>query len=1210
MKKLLLLIANLIFCNVLSVHIYAQTTSVSTEGKEFYAGFMQILPSNPHNLRLVISSRLGASGTISMPANPSFGTVNFVVAANGTFQSPNISPTFTGLLNENAENKGFYIKSNTNDISVTAINLSPNRTEASIILPISALGNNTDYIINTTQQGNGRTGSLSEFIIVATKDNTTIEITPSAPTTGNKLANLPFIITLQRGQMVQYQTLTDFTGTKIRNANGNCSSFAVFAGTNAVGLNCFNNNSISSSIQHNYEQQFPTHTWGLNYIATPYSGLSGFWCRIVARDNNTDLKTIENTPTGVLARTFNLNSGQNLVLSANTPICITSDKPISVIQITQNSNCNGFSGADASLLVLNAINQNITNATFNTIELGNLGVHYINVIMKTADKAQLRMNGRTTDAGGNSLQNYFATTPCADYSFAQIPVGIERNGIITTNLSAANGFSAFAYGYSNVDVYAYTVGASFENQVYNFESKVSKAACGKTELDFTGTGTNILSYAWDFGDGTAMGTGQNPKHTYTSSGLYKVTMNVTLASGVGCGVSGTTGSITKEIQVDVPQIIPIKATILGNQKRINCGSSDTLNAEIVDGVTYQWYKDNVKIGDNKSQLIASLSGNYTVVLSQIACGIRDSSSAVNINFLNVKAKIIGDTLQTFCEIATLKADVKDSTLYSYEWKFNGNVLATKTATLWTTQAGIYTVTLKQDICSSTSTPVRVVIPPKIEAEILTPNPLVACDSARIQAKIIANATYIWTLDKIVIGTNSPILPITKNGNYALTVKIGNCTNTTLPITATINKTPIAKILQSSPVYFCTAKVLNAQKIDKAVYTWLLNNVVIQNQNTAELLVNQEGSYRVMVSLNNCMATSDTVSVLFNQIKAEILQGNTITYCEKGILQADSIANAINPANQVNFIPTTYEWFLNGNSLNAATKTPSIFVTESGIYQLKVKQETCEQTANIRVNINKFPTNLTLKTSIQNSTQSFCPENTVVLEVNEFLNPNPNPTQNINYVWKYNGKTLAFTTPKITVSEAGTYTVTISLAANCTKTLQTVIKYFEPIKIALQQTDKLFVVKDLVVFPNPTTSFVNIQTSKESGSTLSIESDGNGGQNGENFKNITWLIDGNTVTDWNERTSILPTQIGNYQVKGTDKNGCLQISTPLQITPTTLPDCTASLTNMLGQTVIDLKIMFPLTQIPTIDLSGFSEGMYILRIKNSEGEKIFKIVKTK
>ena len=102
-----------------------------------------------------------------------------------------------------------------------------------------------------------------------------------------------------------------------------------------------------------------------------------------------------------------LNSSQNLLFAATSAICITSDKPISVIQITQNSNCNGFSGADASLLVLNANNQNITNATFNTIELGNLGVHYINVIMKTADKAQLRMNGRTTDNGGNSLQSYF-----------------------------------------------------------------------------------------------------------------------------------------------------------------------------------------------------------------------------------------------------------------------------------------------------------------------------------------------------------------------------------------------------------------------------------------------------------------------------------------------------------------------------------------------------------------------------------------------------------------------------------------------------------------------------------------------------------------------------------------------------------------------------------------------------------------------------------
>jgi hypothetical protein len=77
---------------------------------------------------------------------------------------------------------------------------------------------------------------------------------------------------------------------------------------------------------------------------------------------------------------------------------------------------------------------------------------------------------------------------------------------------------------------------------------------------------------------------------------------------------------------------------------------------------------------------------------------------------------------------------------------------------------------------------------------------------------------------------------------------------------------------------------------------------------------------------------------------------------------------------------------------------------------------------------------------------------------------------------------------------------------------------------------------------------------------------------------------------------------------TKANGCLQISAPLQITPTTLSDCTASLTNMLGQIVKDIKVAFPLNNIPTIDLSNFSAGVYILRIKNSEGERTFKIVK--
>jgi PKD repeat protein len=53
-----------------------------------------------------------------------------------------------------------------------------------------------------------------------------------------------------------------------------------------------------------------------------------------------------------------------------------------------------------------------------------------------------------------------------------------------------------------------------------------------TEITFDGTGSSdvdgsIAGYEWDFGDGTAHGSGASPSHTYANHGVYTVTLKVT-----------------------------------------------------------------------------------------------------------------------------------------------------------------------------------------------------------------------------------------------------------------------------------------------------------------------------------------------------------------------------------------------------------------------------------------------------------------------------------------------------------------------------------------------------------------------------------------------------------------------------------------------------------------------------------------------------------
>lgn len=63
--------------------------------------------------------------------------------------------------------------------------------------------------------------------------------------------------------------------------------------------------------------------------------------------------------------------------------------------------------------------------------------------------------------------------------------------------------------------------------------KISGTLPLAVQFNSTGSGDSSgaeVNYAWDFGDGTS-GTGSNPMHTYTSKGIYKITLTVSNAGG-------------------------------------------------------------------------------------------------------------------------------------------------------------------------------------------------------------------------------------------------------------------------------------------------------------------------------------------------------------------------------------------------------------------------------------------------------------------------------------------------------------------------------------------------------------------------------------------------------------------------------------------------------------------------------------------------------
>jgi parallel beta-helix repeat protein len=87
-------------------------------------------------------------------------------------------------------------------------------------------------------------------------------------------------------------------------------------------------------------------------------------------------------------------------------------------------------------------------------------------------------------------------------------------------------------------------------------------------VQFNDTSNNATSWKWNFGDGTTS-TKQNPTHTYSKSGQYKVTLVATLANGE---------TLTAAQVLTISDITPPTVTISPNGGKFNTTQTVTLNS--------------------------------------------------------------------------------------------------------------------------------------------------------------------------------------------------------------------------------------------------------------------------------------------------------------------------------------------------------------------------------------------------------------------------------------------------------------------------------------------------------------------------------------------------------------------------------------------------------------------------------------------------------
>ncbi len=230
-------------------------------------------------------------------------------------------------------------------------------------------------------------------------------------------------------------------------------------------------------------------------------------------------------------------------------------------------------------------------------------------------------------------------------------------------------------------------------------------ASASTDADEDG---QVVSYAWNFGDGTT-GTGATPQHTYMAAGTYNVVLTVT-------DNGGATASVTSLIVIDNP---PPPTAFFVTNVSFQTASFDGGGSSAYGGTiaSYAWnFGDGTTGTGDTAQHTYATAGNYTVTLN-----VTDSVGNTGTASEDLEVQDAPPPTAVFTSTATHLTGSFDATgsiansgaITTYAWNFGDGTTGTGPTPQHTyTTAGTYTVTLTVTDNSrhtdTTSAPVTVV----------------------------------------------------------------------------------------------------------------------------------------------------------------------------------------------------------------------------------------------------------------------------------------------------------------------------------------------------------------------------------------------------------------------------------------------------------------------------------------------------------------------
>lgn len=482
--------------------VFVTSADSTNKGTRFWAPYAmnrEMLSANGQQFRFLLAADVATEATVSVHGTTY--TKTYSIPAGGmitTDEIPKSGLNDARLVEEGLSGRGVLIESN-HPISASA---NMDGTSA-LLMPTGAYSK--DYTTLALPQFSGYpdpTMGTSWVNVIADKDNTVVEITPSGQTVGGRAAGVPFRVTLNRGEVYQilgafirkypmaetggwddmYQSY-ELSGTKVvsvPNGDGNCQPVAVFAGSGGTGISCVA--SQGGADAYFFQQSYPMQAWGKKFLTAPLatknskSEMLFNQFRVLVKDPTTVVKRNGVVMTGITANNY-------YQFTSRDPEYIEADKPIMVGQyMTYFYFCGNDEyddpGSHESMFYLTPVGLGVNDATFYRKAEG---INYITAIVPNAGVSSLTIDGgKTFDTSYVHPHNAGYTVVMKSWSFEDGLSVIKCDSNFTAIVHEPDSWSGFVY---NVGFQVPRIDAKgFVNNKYNATATPNLYACANNKF--------------------------------------------------------------------------------------------------------------------------------------------------------------------------------------------------------------------------------------------------------------------------------------------------------------------------------------------------------------------------------------------------------------------------------------------------------------------------------------------------------------------------------------------------------------------------------------------------------------------------------------------------------------------------------------------------------------------------------------------------------